>query len=239
MRRAPSPALDALRQAGSIRPQLASDPIGALHPLISSLYTQFSALVLELDRRLDTLEQRVLHEADDQELAEITAIRHQAAEIRRVVTPGRDLAARTPLIQSLPGASSETQLYAEDINDELQQLVADFAAIEERCAALLVLHASLASKHLAVVSRRLADVATIFLPISFLAGFWGQNFDVLTGSIEKGWPGVPGFRRGTERGLRCGDRLRAQPPRMEVTPYGPDCERFPEYRPGEADCQWE
>jgi hypothetical protein len=52
----------------------------------------------------------------------------------------------------------------------------------------LVLHASLASKHPAVVNRRLADVATIFLPISFLAGFWGQNFDVLTRSIEKGWP---------------------------------------------------
>jgi len=66
--------------------------------------------------------------------------------------------------------------------------VADLTAIEERCAALLVLHASLASKHLAVVSRRLAAVATIFLPVSFLAGFWGQNFDVLTGRIEKGWP---------------------------------------------------
>jgi magnesium transporter len=39
-----------------------------------------------------------------------------------------------------------------------------------------------------VVSRRLAAVATIFLPISFLAGFWGQNFTVLTGTIEKGWP---------------------------------------------------
>jgi magnesium transporter len=188
LRRAPSPALDALRQAGSVQPQLGTDPIRALHPLISSLYTQFSALVLELDQRLDALEQRVLHEADDQELAEITAIRRRAAEIRRILTPGRDLAARTPLIQSLPGATSETQLYAEDINDELQQVVADFTAIEERCAALLVLHASLASKHLATVSRRLADVATIFLPISFLAGFWGQNFNVLTGSIEKGWP---------------------------------------------------
>ena len=188
LRRAPSPALDALRQAGSVQPQLGSDPIRALHPLISSLYTQFSALALELDERLDALEQRVLHEADDQELAEITAIRRRAAVTRRILTPGRDLAARTPLIQSLPGATSETQLYAEDINDELQQVVADLTAIEERCAALLVLHASLASKHLAVVSRRLADVATIFLPISFLAGFWGQNFDVLTGSIEKGWP---------------------------------------------------
>ena len=156
--------------------------------MISSLYTQFSALALEMDERLDVLEQRVLHEADDEELAEIAAIRRRAAVTRRILTPGRDLAARTPLIKSLPGATSETQLYAEDINDELQEVVADFAAIEERGAALLVLHASLASKHVAVVSRRLADVATIFLPISFLVGFWGQNFDVLTGSVEKGWP---------------------------------------------------
>jgi magnesium transporter len=188
LRRAPSPALDALRQAGSVRPQLDSDPVRALHPLIGSLYTQFTALALELDERLDTLEQRVQHDADDQELAEITAIRHRAAVTRRTLTPGRDLAARTSLIQSLPGATSETQLYAADISDELQQVVADFTAIEERCAALLGLHAALSSKHLAVVNRRLADVATIFLPISFLAGFWGQNFDVLTGSIEKGWP---------------------------------------------------
>ena len=188
LRRAASPALDALRQAGSVRPVPGSDPIRTLHPVISSLYTQFSALALRLDERLDELEQRVLREADDQELAEITAIRHRAALIRRTVTPGRDLAARMPLILSLPGTTSETHLYAEDINDQLQQVVASLAAIEERCIALLALHASLASKHLAVVSRRLAAVATIFLPISFLAGFWGQNFNALTGTIEKGWP---------------------------------------------------
>lgn len=29
---------------------------------------------------------------------------------------------------------------------------------------------------------------SVFLPISFLAGFWGQNFSVLTGRIETGWP---------------------------------------------------
>jgi magnesium transporter len=188
LRRAASPALDALRRAGSLHPPPGSDPIRALHPVISSLYTQFSALALKLDERLDALEQRVLREADDEELAEITAIRHRAAVIRRIVTPGRDLAARMPLILSLPGTSSETQLYAEDISDELQQAVTGLAAIEERCIALLALHASLASKHLAVVSRRLAAVATIFLPIAFLAGFWGENFNVLTGSVEKGWP---------------------------------------------------
>jgi magnesium transporter len=188
LRRAPSPALDAVRRAGSVQPLRESDPIQTLHPIISSLYTQFSALYLRLDQRLDELEQRVLREADDEELAEITAIRHRAATTRRILTPGRNFAARMPLIQTLPGTTDESQPYAEDIYDELQQIVADLTAIEERCSALLGLNASLASKHLAVVSRRLATVATIFLPISFLVGFWGQNFNVLTGTIEQGWP---------------------------------------------------
>ncbi len=182
------PALDDLRQKGSVHPQLGGDPIRALHPVISSLYAEFSALILRLDERLDALEQRVLREADDEELAEITAIRHRAAVSRRIITPGRELAARMPLTPSLPGTTSDTHLYAEDIDDELRELVASLTAIEERCAALLALHASLASKHLAGVSRRLAAVATIFLPISFLVGFWGQNFSVLTGNIERGWP---------------------------------------------------
>ncbi len=87
LRRAPSPALDAVRRAGSVQPLPESDPIRTLHPIISSLYTQFSALYLRLDQRLDELEQRVLREADDEELAEITAIRHRAATTRG--SPGR------------------------------------------------------------------------------------------------------------------------------------------------------
>ena len=159
----------------------------AVHRLVSSLHAPLPAFVLGLDERLDALEQRVLREADDDDLTEITAIRHQAAAMRQTLTPGRDLTHRMPLILSLPGATPETQLYVEDLNDELQRVVADLTAIEERCITLLGLQASLSGNHLAVVSRRLAAVAAIFLPISFLAGFWGENFNVLTGTIEKGW----------------------------------------------------
>ena len=188
LRRAPCPALAELRRQASVRPLLGNgDPIRALHHLIAALHAPFATLVLRLYERLDTLEQQVLREADDQDVADITAIRHQAAVIRQTLRPGSEAAARMPLVISLPGATSDTQLYAQDINDEIQHIVADLTAIEERCISLLGLHASIAGNHLAVVSRRLAAVATIFLPISFLAGFWGQNFNVLTGTIEKGW----------------------------------------------------
>ncbi|MGP8000611.1 MAG: CorA family divalent cation transporter [Streptosporangiaceae bacterium] len=109
-----------MRRAGSVHQLPHSDPVRTLHPIISSLYTQFAALYLRLDQRLDELDQQVLREADDEELAEITAIRHRAGMSRRMLIPGRNLAARMPLIRSLPGATSESRPYAEDIYDELQ-----------------------------------------------------------------------------------------------------------------------
>ena len=187
LHRAPSPALDGLRREASVRPLLQTAPIQAMHRLVSSLHAPFPAFVLGLDERLDALEQRVLREADDDDLTEITAIRHQAAAMRQTLTPGRDLTSRMPLVLSLPGATPDTRMYVEDLSDELQRFVADLTAIEERCITLLGLQASLSGNHLAVVSRRLAAVATIFLPISFLTGFWGENFNVLTGTIEQGW----------------------------------------------------
>lgn len=70
LRRAPCPALADLRREASVRPLLENgDPIRALHHLITALHAPFATLVLRLDERLDALEQQVLREADDQDLA--------------------------------------------------------------------------------------------------------------------------------------------------------------------------
>ncbi len=129
----------------------------------------------------------MLREPTDHELAAIIAVRHRAAEMRHRLEPGRDLAARLPLILSLPGATEQSGLYAHDISDQLQRVVSDLTALEERCVTVLGLHASLVGNRVAGVSRRLAAVATVFLPVSFLAGYFGQNFNVLTSKIETGW----------------------------------------------------
>jgi magnesium transporter len=73
LRRAPSPALDALRREASVRPLLETHPVQALHRLVGALHEPLPAFVLGLGKRLDALEHRVLPEADD-DLTEITAI---------------------------------------------------------------------------------------------------------------------------------------------------------------------
>jgi magnesium transporter len=187
LHRAPSPALDALRREASVQPVVGTDPFLAVYRLVSSLHEPLAAFILRLDERLDAVEQLVLRKADDDDLAELTAVRHQAAAMRQTLTPGRDLTSRMPLVLSLPGTTHETQMYIEDLGDEVRRFVVDLTAIEERCITLLGLQASLTGNRVAVASRRLAAVATIFLPISFLAGFWGENFNVLTGTVEQGW----------------------------------------------------
>lgn len=66
--------------------------------------------------------------------------------------------------------------------------MADLAAISERCLGLLGLHTSLSSNSQGVASRQLAAIATIFLPITFIVGFFGMNFSVLVNDVIVGWP---------------------------------------------------
>jgi magnesium transporter len=159
-----------------------------LHHAITSLHDQFPPFIDGLEERLSSIEQDLVNEPLDRHLLEIATIHQTADGLRRTLTPGRDLAARGTLVMTLPGASDDAMLYASDVLDELRLIVADLAAVSERCLALLGLHASLANNRLGVASRQLAAVATIFLPITFVVGFFGMNFEVLVNDFERGLP---------------------------------------------------
>jgi magnesium transporter len=105
-----APGLSDLRRTDGLHPVLGAHPIQVLHRVISALHAPFPEWVLRLNEQLDRLEQRVLRQPTDHELAEVIAVRHRAAEMRHRLEPGRDLAARLPLILSLPGATEQSGL---------------------------------------------------------------------------------------------------------------------------------
>lgn len=114
------------------------------------------------------------------------AVRRPAEALHRLLSPGRDGAARTPVVSSLPGDASEANLYADDIAGEMRLIVGDLAAISDRGVAALALHASLVHNRQADADQRLAVVATVLLPVTSLVGFFGMNFDVLVNDLEDG-----------------------------------------------------
>lgn len=185
-RRAPSATIDRLHSSGSLRQLLGDEPIRILHHLTTELHDDFVPYIDQLEDRLGLVEKEMLGGPRDDQLAEVSSIRERADTLRRTLTPGRDLAARSLLPTSLPG-NTDAAVYVNDIADELRLIVSDLAAVGQRAVAVIGLHASLAANRQAASGQHLAVVATIFLPITFVVGFLGMNFDVLVNDFEQGW----------------------------------------------------
>lgn len=186
-RRVPSTTIDRLHSSGSLRRLLGEEPAVVLHHLTTELHDEYPPYIDQLEDRLGVVEKQMLGGPRDEHLAEISSIRERADSLRRTLTPGRDLAARSLVATLLPGGTSDATIYISDIADELRLIVSDLAAVGERSVALIGLHASLASNRQAAAGQQLAVVATVFLPITFVVGFFGMNFDVLVNDFEQGW----------------------------------------------------
>ena len=103
-------ALDAIAIAGQAlvgRLLGAGDPLRVLHHAVTALHDPYGPYIDGLEERLAVVEQEMVGEPRDAHLVEIAAIRRQADWLRRTLTPGRDTAARTTIVMSLPGASDE------------------------------------------------------------------------------------------------------------------------------------
>ncbi len=108
--------------------------------------------------------------------------------MRRVVTPQRDLAARTiDEITQLPGLSVDTRDYFRDIYDHLIRVSDLIDSYRDLLTGTMDVYLSTVSNRLNGVMKQLTVIATIFLPLSFVVGFFGQNFGWLTGHINSLW----------------------------------------------------
>jgi magnesium transporter len=175
------PAFIDLRQRTTARgkpiPSLAMLTQHIADSLADSFYPELELL----DDRVDTLERLVLGDKPQEDvLGGILGLRRRLVVMRRVLGPQRDVVARLAAgTVNLPGADDETRLAFRGTHDELYRVTELIDAQRDLLTGALEVHLSTTSNRLNDVMRRLAAVATVFLPITFLSGFFGQNFGYL------------------------------------------------------------
>jgi len=127
-------------------------------------------------------------------------VRHEAqlVGLRKVITPERDMFATVAVGSSvLPGMSEDAERYFRDLYDHLIRLSDLVDSYRDLLTSAVDTHLSNVSNRLNVVMKQLAVIATVFLPLSFLTGFFGQNFAWLVGRLTSPEAFV-GFGIGTE-----------------------------------------
>jgi magnesium transporter len=148
--------------------------------IMDALADAFFPVLSSFDDQIDDLEEQILANPTEAQLGVLFGLKRQLVGIRKVVSPERDMcAALSSGIVEVPGATDETLRYFRDLYDHLIRINDLVDSYRDLVSGAMDTHVSMVSNRLNVVMKQLTIIATIFLPLSFLTGFFGQNFAYL------------------------------------------------------------
>lgn len=153
------------------------------YALIDAVIDGYFPVLERLAERLDGLEDRVLRRADSRSLHEIHRVRRDLLTVRRAVWPLRD-ALGTMIRDQTALIGAETRVYLRDCYDHAAQIVDLVESYREIGSALMDVHLTAISNRLNEVMKVLTVIATIFIPLTFIVGVYGMNFEH---QPEYGW----------------------------------------------------
>lgn len=165
-----------LRTASSRVRRLGADYL--LYSLVDSVIDGYFPVVEALGAVVDALEEEVVESPTRASLTRIHATRRTLLTLHRVQWRQRDAISTLLRDEDLP-LSPAVKPYLRDAHDHAFQTLDAVETYRDMVVGLMDLHLSSASHRLNEVMKTLTIVATIFIPLTFLAGVYGMNFDVM------------------------------------------------------------
>ena len=148
-----------------------------LHHIMHSLADGFFPALSTFDDRIDDLQEQIFAKPTNDQLAQLLGMQRWLVQVRKLIAPQRDVVAS--LVSGmvlLPGMTAESDPYLRDLYDHLIRINDMMDSYRDLLSNTMSAYLSMVSNNLNVVMKQLTIMATVFLPLSFLTGFFGQNF---------------------------------------------------------------
>jgi len=156
-----------------------------IYRVLDGLTDSFFPVLERLDDRMERLDAEIFATATPAHLEEITELRRELVSLKRVATPQRDLLARgVDDILEIPGLEADSRNYFRDVYDHAIRISDQIDSYRDLLSGTRDAYLSIVSNRLNQITKQLTIVATIFLPLSFLVGFFGQNFKWMVENID-------------------------------------------------------
>jgi magnesium transporter len=155
-----------------------------VYKILDAVTSTFVPVLERTDEQIDSLEDEVMQHTSSAQLQSIFSLKRDLVAMRRVVTAMRDMFQhRADHIAELPGLDTDDKLYFRDLYDGLIRTSELIDSYRDLVSGATDLYLSQVANNQGEINRQLTIIATIFLPLSFLTGFFGQNFSFLTNDI--------------------------------------------------------
>jgi magnesium transporter len=164
---------DAIRSGrGRVR-EAGADYVAYL--LLDSVVDAYFPVIEHFGERMQTLESAALEDPSDMVLINMQRMRHELLALRRAVWPMREeigilLREESTLV------SAETRVFLRDVYDHAVQALEIVESLRETAVSVMEVYLSVQNQRLNEVMKLLTVIATIFIPLTFIASIYGMNF---------------------------------------------------------------
>lgn len=170
------PLRERIRQGkGSIRKQQADY---LAYALIDTVVDNYFVILEKIGEEIESLEEYVLRQSDAGSVFRIHALKRQMLFLRRAAWPMRELVNNFEKSESAL-VENPTRIFLRDVYDHTVQIIDNTEVSRELVSGLLDIHLSSLSNKTNEVMKVLTIIATIFIPLTFIAGVYGMNFDYM------------------------------------------------------------
>ncbi len=146
-----------------------------LHAVLDALVDSYFPVLDTLDDVIDELENAAVNEASDAVQGRMFRIKRSLAQMRRVISPQVEVA-NSLITRTGELIPKEIEPYFSDTHDHLIRTFEVLDSYRDLMSGLLDVYLTTVSNRLNQVMKQLTIIATIFMPITFITGVFGQNF---------------------------------------------------------------
>jgi magnesium transporter len=187
--KAPCPPLEQVRKGlgtdGAPQPGDRRPVRGVLlYHLLDGMIDSFAPPLSDLDDQIDKLTEQIFNRPGQDVLAGLLGLQRWLVNVRKMAVPLRDMAASIMSgVVDLPGRTSDGDPYLRDLYDHVVRISDTIDSYRDLLSNSMDAYLSMVSNRLNEVMKQLTIIATVFLPLSFLTGFFGQNFGWLVSHL--------------------------------------------------------
>jgi magnesium transporter len=162
-----------------------------LYRLVDDVVASYMPVIDRLDDEIDNMEEEIFNRPAAGTLERIFAVKRAILYLRRIIGPQREALNRLAR-DNFPVIDDHERVYFRDVYDHLVRLTDITENIRDMVAGSLDTYLSVTNNRMNDIMKTLTVITTIFMPISFIAGFFGMNF--FQPSVPLGiWTGWPAF----------------------------------------------
>lgn len=154
-----------------------------LYQIMDELANEYMLLIDRLDERVEDIEDKVMEEPDSDLLQSIFRIKRSLLNMRRIVAPQREVLNKLSR-GDFELVNQKERMYYRDVYDHLVRVQDITENLRDLVSGALDTYLSVVNNRLNDIMKTLTIITTLFMPLSFLTGFFGMNFFQPSGGMR-------------------------------------------------------